>query len=229
MSVSLAMRLLVIGWVEGQSNLLSALSASNCSLDYAPSMHDALRTLQQEDHRADAIVLNGAAGFDVYTATAVLRLYSSLPIVLIFTHPFQVNPGRAVDAGADEWQLNTIHPRELCARIFARIRRYRIMQTSNAVIERYGSFSLNPRTHELITNARTIRLTPAEMHVLRRLASSPLSPVPAHELAVSLDMLPHEQTGGDHLTAVVRQLRSKLAGTSATLLSLDNSAYLLHS
>lgn len=227
-TASKPMTLLVIGWTRGESPLLQAMPECDFTLHYAPSMRDALLALQQ-GYNSDAILLNGAAGFDIYTATAVLRLYSSLPIVLIFACVDSLNPMRAVDAGADEWQLASVDPRELTARILARIRRYRIIQRRSAALEHYAGFFLNPRTSELITPNRTIRLSPAEMHILRRLAASPDCPVPVDELTSSLERIAAEQTRSLPLVSIIQQLRSKLADTPADLQSIDDNAFLLHS
>jgi DNA-binding response OmpR family regulator len=217
--------LLAVGWMTGEIPLLAALTDLAFTLDYVPSVRDTLRALRSGLH-FDAILLNGES-LDAYTATAALRLYSALPIVLLFTNGDQMSPTRAVNAGADEWLLTTVGVRELAARVKARIRRYNISQRQSATVEHYGNLVLNPRTNELLSGERTIRLTPAETCVFRCLAASSGLPVLANDLAGELGFLFDEHAEPNYLLAVIQQLRTKLDGTPTSLLSVNDNAFIL--
>lgn len=219
--------LLVVGWTEGEADFLSNLSNYSVELDYAPVARDAWRVLRHHSHY-DAIILAGTLSSDPYATTAALRLYSSLPIILLFTTPEMLNATHAVDAGADEWLLITVPTRELAARIHARVRRYRLAQRAGSAVEHYNGFALNPQTGEFVSAAgQRIRLTPSETHVLRMLAASPHCPVAASELAHALDALSFDHAGLTHLLSVIHQLRAKLADTPSCLLSFEDVAFQL--
>lgn len=217
--------LLAVGWITGEIPLLASLTDLAFAIEYVPSVRDTLRSLRS-DLRFDAILLNGES-LDAYTATAALRLYSALPIILIFERPEQMNPTRAVNAGADEWLLTTVGVREFAARVNARIRRYTISQRQNAALEHYGDFTLNPRTNELLSGDRTIRLTPAETCVLRCLAVTPGHPILATDLVGALGILSYDHAETGYLLAVIQQLRTKLVGTPTSLLSFNDNAFIL--
>lgn len=119
-------KLLVVGW-EVDSAQIVQLAAIDFDLDYVGKVGEALRHLNKAE-KFEAILINVSAGFDVFIATAALRLYTSAPIILLFNDENPVNPALAVEAGADDWLPSTIHPREFAARVYARIRRHRFNQ-----------------------------------------------------------------------------------------------------
>ncbi|MBI1294371.1 hypothetical protein GC175_05370 [bacterium] len=217
--------LLAVGWTTDETPLLNALTELTFALDYVPSVRDTLRSLRSGLH-FDAILLNGVS-LDAYTATAALRFYSALPIVLLFTSADQMSPTRAVNAGADEWLLTTVGVRELAARVKARIRRYNISQRQSATVEHYGNLTLIPRTNELFLGDRRIRLTPAETCIFRCLAASCGRPILANELADELGFLYDEHAEPKYLLSVIQQLRTKLDGTHTNLLSVNDNAFIL--
>lgn len=217
--------LLAVGWTPGETPLLDALTDLAFALDYVPSVRDTLRLLRSSLH-FDAILLNGDA-LDAYTATAALRLYSALPIILLFSNTEQLSPTRAVNAGADEWLLTSVGVREFAARMKARIRRYNISQRQSAMLEHYGDLVLNPRTNELLSGDRTIRLTPAETCVFRCLAASAGRPILVNELTGALRFLSDEHVEPNYLLSIIQQLRTKLDGTPTHLLSVNDNSFLL--
>jgi DNA-binding response OmpR family regulator len=217
--------LLAVGWTTGENPLLDGLTNLTFALEYVSSVRDTLHSLRSGLH-FDAILLNGES-LDAYAATAALRLYSALPIILLFSSTKALSPTRAVNAGADEWLLTTVGVRELAARVNARIRRYIISQRQSAMLERYGDFALNPRTNELLSGGRTIRLTPAEACIFRCLATTPGRPILANELTGALEFLSCEDAEPNYLLAVIQQLRTKLDGTPTTLLSFNDNAFIL--
>lgn len=118
--------LLTVGW-DLDAPVITLLAAIDFDLAYANSVANALRHLR-ENTQVDAVLLHAAANFDVYSAVAALRLYTAAPIVILFSAEQSINPSQAVDAGADDWLLDSIHPTEFTARVYARIRRHRFNQ-----------------------------------------------------------------------------------------------------
>jgi DNA-binding response OmpR family regulator len=124
--------LLAVGWDVDSAQVVQ-LAAIDFDLDYVGKVGAALRHLRKSE-KVEAVLINVNGDFDVFVATAALRLYTSAPIILLFSDEKPVNPILAVEAGADDWLPSTIHPREFAARVYARIRRHRFNQQPATVL-----------------------------------------------------------------------------------------------
>ena len=125
-------KMIAVGW-EVDSAQIVQLAAIDFDIVYANRVGEALRLLRTSE-KAEAILLNVNADFNVFVATGALRLYTSAPIVLLFSDDKPVNPALAVEAGADDWLQASIQPREFTARVYARIRRHRFNQQPTTAV-----------------------------------------------------------------------------------------------
>ncbi|MBI1299707.1 hypothetical protein GC175_32685 [bacterium] len=124
-------KLLAVGW-EVDSAQVVQLAAIDFDIDYVGKVGDGLRSLRKGE-KVEAVLINADADFDIFVATAALRLYTAAPIIILFSDEKPVNPALAVEAGADDWLPSAIQPREFTARVYARIRRHRFNQQPSAV------------------------------------------------------------------------------------------------
>lgn len=126
-------KLLAVGW-EVDSAQVVQLAAIDFDLDYVGKVGEALRRLSKGE-KVETVLINANADFDIFVATAALRLYTTVPIIILFSDEKPVNPALAVEAGADDWLPATIQPREFTARVYARIRRHRFNQQPATVFD----------------------------------------------------------------------------------------------
>jgi two-component system response regulator MtrA len=119
----------------------------------------------------DAILLDlmlpGKSGIDVCRE---IRLESGVPIIMLTAKSDTVDVVLGLESGADDYVPKPFKPRELIARVRARLRR--TTGTAPAVV-RVGDLEIDVAGHRVMRGDESISLTPLEFDVLVTLARSP--------------------------------------------------------
>ena len=123
------------------------------------------------DYRPDVVLLDlmlpGMDGIDVCRQ---IRTESGVPIVMLTAKTDTVDVVVGLESGADDYVVKPFKPKELVARIRARVRRH---DEGEAESLRIGDLDIDLAGHEVTRNGETISLTPLEFDLLVCLARKP--------------------------------------------------------
>ena len=123
------------------------------------------------DLRPDVVLLDlmlpGMNGIDVCRA---IRTESGVPIVMLTAKTDTVDIVLGLESGADDYVVKPFKPKELVARIRARVRR---TETEPAEQLSIGDVSIDVPAHQVTRAGEQIALTPLEFDLLVALARKP--------------------------------------------------------
>jgi two-component system, OmpR family, response regulator MtrA len=123
------------------------------------------------DLRPDVVLLDlmlpGMNGIDVCRA---IRTESGVPIVMLTAKTDTVDIVLGLESGADDYVVKPFKPKELVARIRARVRR---TETEPAEQLAIGDVSIDVPAHQVTRDGEPIALTPLEFDLLVALARKP--------------------------------------------------------
>jgi two-component system response regulator MtrA len=123
------------------------------------------------DYRPDVVLLDlmlpGKDGIDVCKE---IRAESGVPIVMLTARSDTVDVVVGLESGADDYVVKPFKPKELVARIRARVRRF---EDAAPEVLTIGDLSIDVAGHEVVRGGRTISLTPLEFDLLVCLARKP--------------------------------------------------------
>jgi len=123
------------------------------------------------DSRPDIVLLDlmlpGMDGIDICRA---IRQDSGVPIVMLTARGDTVDVVVGLEAGADDYIVKPFKPKELVARIRARVRRHDDSATSNLAI---GDLIIDVNAHTVTRAGLPLALTPLEFDLLVCLAKKP--------------------------------------------------------
>jgi two-component system response regulator MtrA len=113
------------------------------------------------------LMLPGMNGIDV---CRVLRADSGVPIVMLTAKTDTVDVVLGLESGADDYVIKPFKPKELVARIRARLRR---TDTEPAEVLAVGDVTIDVPAHQVIRGGKPVSLTPLEFDLLVALARKP--------------------------------------------------------
>ena len=116
-------------------------------------------------------MLPGMSGIEFARKLKGDELSKTIPIIMLTARGEEVDKIRGLEVGADDYVTKPFSPRELNARIKAVLRR-RSPQMTDDPIELNG-LRLDPTTHRVTGNDKTIDLGPTEFKLLHYLMSNP--------------------------------------------------------
>jgi len=113
------------------------------------------------------LMLPGLDGVDV---CRLIRAESGVPIVMLTARSDTVDVVEGLESGADDYVAKPFKPKELVARIRARVRRAELPAPEEL---RIGDLRIDVAGHEVTRDGEPIALTPLEFDLLACLAQSP--------------------------------------------------------
>ncbi|TGN64627.1 response regulator transcription factor [Nocardioides eburneiflavus] len=123
------------------------------------------------DYRPDLVLLDlmlpGKDGIDVCKE---IRAESGVPIVMLTAKGDTVDVVVGLESGADDYIVKPFKPKELIARVRARVRRNDVTQDEGLTI---GDVSIDVAGHSVTREGEPINLTPLEFDLLVCLARKP--------------------------------------------------------
>lgn len=120
---------------------------------------------------------------DGFSLAESVRKSSKVPIVLLTARGMAEDRIRGLSIGADDYVAKPFEPAELALRINAILRRTIATRGEAPEIVTFGPFSFNSSRGELSRDGATVRLTEAEVAMLRVLATRPGEVISREELA----------------------------------------------
>jgi two-component system response regulator MtrA len=123
------------------------------------------------DYRPDVVLLDlmlpGKDGIDVCKE---IRAESGVPIVMLTARSDTVDIVVGLESGADDYVVKPFKPKELVARIRARVRRF---EDPAPEVLGIGDLTIDVAGHEVVRDGTAIALTPLEFDLLVCLARKP--------------------------------------------------------
>lgn len=120
---------------------------------------------------------------DGFSLAQSVRRTSQVPIVLLTARGMPEDRIRGLSIGADDYVAKPFEPRELALRINAILRRSVANRGEAPEKVRFGPFAFNSVRGELQCDGAPVRLTEAEVSLLRVLAARPGEVISREELA----------------------------------------------
>jgi two-component system response regulator MtrA len=145
-------------------------------------------------------------GLDGLTVCRALRGESAVPIVMLTARGDTLDIVEGLQAGADDYIVKPFKPKELVARIHARLRR--LEETANEVLA-IGDLTIDVGAHLVTRGGESIPVTPLEFDLLAALAARPGFAFSREQLLA--DVWGYQHAGDTRLVNVhVQRLRGKV-------------------
>lgn len=153
------------------------------------------------------IMLPGMSGLEVCSELRRIPRFSDLPVIMLTAKGEEIDKVLGLEIGADDYITKPFSPRELIARIRARLRRIKPVEEENCII--WQELRIDLDRFQVFMRGELIELTPKEFELLRVLASHPGKVFSREEL---LERIWGYEYMGDTRTVDVhvRHLRQKI-------------------
>lgn len=156
-------------------------------------------------------------GMDGFELARKVRAFSDMPLIFLSAKDDEVDKVVGFALGADDYVSKPFKPRELVARVKARLRR------RGGAGEANGSSILRARGIEMDTNAHTaslhgqpLRFTPKEFETLALLIRENGRPVSSQRIFETVWGERFDDAAGNTVMVHIRHLRKKLAAIDAS-------------
>ncbi|MEO1290465.1 MAG: response regulator transcription factor, partial [Chloroflexota bacterium] len=104
----------------------------------------------------------------------LIRLESSVPIIILTAKSTEDDVLRGLELGADDYIAKPFSPREVVARVKTVLRRVQDATGANGQKElQFGDLAINLTRHEVAISGDVVHLTPKEFKLLETLAKEP--------------------------------------------------------
>ncbi len=155
------------------------------------------------------IMLPGFDGLEVCRRLRLDIAYRELPVIMLTAKGEETDKIVGLELGADDYMTKPFSPRELLARIKARLRRTKINDEDENAHLVSGQLRMDLQTFQVFIRGAEIELTPKEFELLRELISKPGKVFSRDELLESIWGYDYD---GDTRTVDVhvRHLRQKI-------------------
>lgn len=114
-------------------------------------------------------------GMDGITATAKIREFSNVPIILLTAKSETEDKVLGLNVGADDYITKPFAPVEVLARVKSQLRRYASLgsRVEDSNLLTIGGIVLDDRTKQVTVEGEPVNLTPTEYAILKLLMSNP--------------------------------------------------------
>jgi two-component system, OmpR family, alkaline phosphatase synthesis response regulator PhoP len=162
---------------------------------------------------ADLVILDiMLPGMDGLAVTDALRRDTStsqLPIIMLTARGDEADRVAGLERGADDYVTKPFSPRELVARVAARLRRPAAPADDSQEVLHYGPITIDAASHTVTLDGREVKLTAKEFLLLQYLVRR-RGRVLSRDLLLT-DVWGYQYTGGTRTVDVhIRRLREKL-------------------
>ena len=165
-------------------------------------------------HHAELVILDlmlpGLGGMEVCRAMRQDSSSANIPIIMLTARGDEADRVAGLDQGADDYVIKPFSPKELIARVSARLRRSAAAATvSETGVVRYRSIAIDADRHRVTENGDEVRLTAKEFLLLQYLIRH-RGRVLSRDVLLT-DVWGYQYTGGTRTVDVhIRRLREKL-------------------
>ncbi len=211
-----AARILVVDDERAIADLVaSLLVAEGMEVRACYGASQALQLLERERYDLGIfdIMMPGMDGFELCTR---VRAASDIPIVFLSAKDEEADQVVGFTLGADDYVTKPFKPRELVARVKARLRRARTGTQASADVLRAGAVEVDLRAHKATLLGEPLQLTPKEFAILSILAKSAGSPVSTRDLFEGAWGERYDDAAANTVMVHIRHLRQKLAAIDSS-------------
>ncbi len=164
-------------------------------------------------HRVDLVILDlmlpGLGGMEVCGAMRQDMATTAIPIIMLTARGDEADRVAGLDQGADDYVTKPFSPKELIARVSARLRRTAAAATAETDLVRYRSITIDADRHRVTAEGEEVRLTAKEFLLLQYFIRH-RGRVLSRDVLLT-DVWGYQYTGGTRTVDVhIRRLREKL-------------------
>lgn len=160
---------------------------------------------------------------DGFELCAKLRATSNIPILFLSAKAEENDQVVGFALGADDYIPKPFRPRELVARVRARLRRASAISMPNGTDElRCGDLVIDEIHHEATLFDEPLDLTPTEFSLLALLATHAGQPLSSRSLFEALWHEPADASSASTVMVHIRNLRRKLAAVDSSKTYIEN-------
>jgi len=157
------------------------------------------------------LMLPGRDGWEITRLMRLDPLLSTIPVIMLTARVDDIDKINGLELGADDYVTKPYNPREVVARVHARLRpRQGLMPATTHKVLRAGKLEMDVNSHEVRVEEQAMSLTATEFELLRALMEQAGYVLTRQELirrALGSDYLGMERTLDSH----IRNLRRKLS------------------
>src|SRR3954468_14208863 len=177
-------------------------------LTSGPSVMPRLRA-QPADLVILDLMLPGASGLAVCEAMRAEPATAGITVIMLTAGGEESDRIAGLEIGADDYVTKPFSPKELVARVAARLRRVPAAPAAAAEIVRYGAIAIDADRHTVTLDGQEVRLTAKEFLLLQYLVQH-RGRVLSRDVLLT-DVWGYQYTGGTRTVDVhIRRLREKL-------------------
>ncbi|MBA2304533.1 MAG: response regulator transcription factor [Acidobacteria bacterium] len=170
------------------------------------------------------IMLPGLDGMAVCEAMRRDTSTSHLPIIMLTARGDEADRVAGFERGADDYVTKPFSPKELVARVAARLRKPSTAPAGDVL--RYGPISIDAASHTVTLDGQVVRLTAKEFLLLQYLVAHK-GRVLSRDLLLT-DVWGYQYTGGTRTVDVhIRRLREKLPMLNEAIETVKQFGYKL--
>jgi two-component system KDP operon response regulator KdpE len=185
-----------------------ALTARDYIVEMAADGEEALTAART--FGPDLVVLDlNLPGLDGLSVTRQLRMWSSVPILVLSVREDEADKVAALDLGADDYLTKPFGTDELLARVRALLRRAVAHTSPPAVRFRTDDLEIDVDSHRVMRSGNEIRLTKTEWSLLEALSKHP-GKLLTHRWLLERVWGPGYADDVDVLRVFISQLRRKI-------------------
>ena len=160
-------------------------------------------------------------GTDGFACCRQLRARSDVPIVFLTARDEEVDKVIGFELGADDYVVKPFRPRELVARVRARLRRAEQQAARGSApaepdVLSCAGIELDEARHRVTLHDEPLTLTPKEFAILAHLLRAPHVPVPSRELFERVWGEEPNAQSNNTVMVHIRHLRKKLAAVDSS-------------
>jgi two-component system, OmpR family, alkaline phosphatase synthesis response regulator PhoP len=179
---------------------------------------------------ADLVILDwmlpGLSGMDVCDAIRADTTTSHIPIIMLTARGDEADRVAGLERGADDYVTKPFSPKELVARVGARLRRAPAEGVPGPAVLRHGPIAIDVDRHVVTLNGQDVRLTAKEFLLLEYFVRH-RGRVLSRDLLLT-DVWGYQYTGGTRTVDVhIRRLREKLPVLNEAIETVKQFGYKL--
>ncbi|MDD5095189.1 MAG: response regulator transcription factor [Dehalococcoidia bacterium] len=164
-----------------------------------------------EKESPDIVILDiGLPDIDGFEVCRLIRLFSSVPIIMLTARSKGFDEVKGLEMGADDYVTKPFRHAELMARVRATLRRSTMPKHEEVDKQlTIGNLTINMATHEVSINREEVKLTPTEYRLLHLLAKNQGQAV-TNRVIMEKIWGSEYKDADDYLKVYIKRLRTKL-------------------
>ena len=183
---------------------------------------EGLEVIEKEEIHL-AIVDIMMPGIDGFELCVRMRQMRDIPVIFLSAKDEEADQVVGFTLGAEDYVTKPFRPRELVARVKARLRRRQAAPQASSTLLSAGAIEVDLRTHLATLHGEPLHLTPKEFAILAILAQSVGSPVSAADLFEGAWHERFDDAAANTVMVHIRRLRKKLADIDASTTFIETA------